>query len=601
MSVQYSESVKDQVRHLYLSRHLVSEITQKTGVPRRTIYDWIRKNDWDCLLRSENPQDGAARRLLLLIDKPKKTPSDLREIELMTKTAERWQRLSERQQTPSTKKSAEQNNPNEKSPHEPSLDTRSSKPRKPKNKKKKNDFRDLAKDEIEKPFLELCKKYQLDMYNERHHRIRQYLKSRQIGMTFEVAGEILVDALCTGQNKICLSGSKSQVDVIKDYIKLFAYDWYGVEIKGSGDKKIELVSDFGRPKIYFLSTNAATAQSYHGDVYIDEYFWIKNFSELNKVASAMATHDHLHKTYFSTPSSKSHEAYPMWSGEWFQERRRADKKPEIKFPTSKSLEKGQICPDGHFRKIITVHNAIAGGADFFNLEQLKQEYAPQEFRQLFECEFIDDTHSVFKFSELETCLTDSSRWPDVSPTSERPFLNHPVWLGYDPSRSRDGASMVVIAPPLKPGGIFRVLEKITLHNQSWQFQVETIKKLTEKYNVQFIGIDASGCGHAVFESVQAFYPRATPIIYSLETKTNLVLKAQDVITHRRIQWDAQYSDIAAGFLCIHRATTRSGQITYVADRTEKTGHADAAWAVMHALSNEHLNFRSARKSTYCFG
>ncbi len=36
--------------------------------------------------------------------------------------------------------------------------------------------------------------------------------------------------------------------------------------------------------LYFLGTNARTAQSYHGNLYLDEYFWIPKFQELRKVA-----------------------------------------------------------------------------------------------------------------------------------------------------------------------------------------------------------------------------------------------------------------------------------------------------------------------------
>jgi uncharacterized protein YjcR len=42
--------------------------------------------------------------------------------------------------------------------------------------------------------------------------------------------------------------------------------------------------------LYFLGTNARTAQSYHGNLYLDEYFWIPKFQELRKVASGMAIH-----------------------------------------------------------------------------------------------------------------------------------------------------------------------------------------------------------------------------------------------------------------------------------------------------------------------
>jgi hypothetical protein len=64
----------------------------------------------------------------------------------------------------------------------------------------------------------------------------------------------------------------------------------------------------------------------------------------------------------------------------------------------------------------------------------------------------------------------------------------------------------------------------------------------------------------------------------------LVLKAQDTIQGSRIEWDAGWSDIAQAFLTIKRGTTGSGQVTYSASRTDATGHADIAWAIMHALS-----------------
>jgi hypothetical protein len=38
--------------------------------------------------------------------------------------------------------------------------------------------------------------------------------------------------------------------------------------------------------LYFLGTNARTAQSYHGNLYLDEYFWIPKFQELRKLPPA---------------------------------------------------------------------------------------------------------------------------------------------------------------------------------------------------------------------------------------------------------------------------------------------------------------------------
>ena len=45
-------------------------------------------------------------------------------------------------------------------------------------------------------------------------------------------------------------------------------------------------------------------------------------------------------------------------------------------------------------------------------------------------------------------------------------------------------------------------------------QAESIRQLTEKYNVEYIGIDATGLGIGVFQLVRSFYPAARDIRYT---------------------------------------------------------------------------------------
>src|SRR3546814_15658062 len=69
--------------------------------------------------------------------------------------------------------------------------------------------------------------------------------------------------------------------------------------------------------LFPYTTLFRSSQGEHGDFYFDEFFWVHGFAELKKVASAMATHKIYKRTYFSTPSSVTHEAYAFWSGqEW---------------------------------------------------------------------------------------------------------------------------------------------------------------------------------------------------------------------------------------------------------------------------------------------
>ena len=124
------------------------------------------------------------------------------------------------------------------------------------------------------------------------HRIRNVLKSRQIGATYYFAREALLDALTTGRNQIFLSASKAQAHVFKQYIIEFARE-VDVELKG------DPMTLGNGACLYFLGTNARTAQSYHGNLYLDEYFWIPKFQELRKVASGMALHKKWRQTIFN--------------------------------------------------------------------------------------------------------------------------------------------------------------------------------------------------------------------------------------------------------------------------------------------------------------
>ena len=85
-----------------------------------------------------------------------------------------------------------------------------------------------------------------------------------------------------------------------------------------------------------------------------------------------------------------------------------------------------------------------------------------------------------------------------------------------------------------------------------------------------------------------FYPGATPIHYSPETKAQLVMGAQNLMRNKRLQWDAGAADLVQSFMAIKHGSTRGGQLSYVSGRRKKTGHADLAWALMNALSFEPL-------------
>lgn len=121
-----------------------------------------------------------------------------------------------------------------------------------------------------------------------------------------------------------------------------------------------------------------------------------------------------------------------------------------------------------------------------------------------------------------------------------------------------------------------------------------LKKLKQQYNVTYIGIDSTGVGLGVYENVKMFFPAVKEFVYDPNVKNILVLKAYDIISSGRLEFDAGHLDIAQSFMAIRRATTASGnRPTYEASRSEETSHADLAWAMMHALANEPLQGEAA--------
>lgn len=580
MNISNSTIISDPRRQaalLYWQGFSVRQIGEMLSQKTPTVQSWKTRDQWEAIAPISRVETSMEARLIQLVMKDVKEGKDYKEIDLLGRQIERLARVNRYNHTGSE---ADLN---------PNVANRNKGERKAPD---KNVFSDEAIGKLGDIFIETSFEYQRGWHQAGlKHRIRNILKSRQIGATFYFAREALIDALTTGRNQIFLSASKAQAHVFKNYIIDFARQ-VDVDLKGD-----PIVLPNGA-RLIFLGTNVRTAQSYTGNLYLDEYFWIPKFQELRKVASGMSLHKKWRSTYFSTPSSLAHSAYPFWSGELFN-KGRGNKADRIDLDlTHAHLSKGVLCDDGQWRQIVTVEDALSGGCNLFDLEQLQLEYSPAEYENLLMCEFVDDQASVFPFAELQGCMVDSlDEWEDFDPYLKRPFAYRPVWIGYDPSHTGDSAGCAVIAPPVVSGGKFRVLERHQWKGMDFAAQARSIEELTNRYAVEYIGIDATGIGQGVFQLVQQFFPAAREIRYSPEVKTALVLKAKDTISSGRLEYDTGHTDITASFMAIRKTMTASGnRSTYEASRSEEASHADVAWAIMHALLNEPLTAANGGQS-----
>lgn len=560
---------RKKARTLYQQGWKAADIARELQIKPATVRSWKRREGWASFSTLTRIEGFTEDRLSTLTQKENKTPHDFKEIDLLWRQLERAARIR-RFETGGTETDLN-----------PKLANRNKGPKK---QPTKNEISEEQASELKAAFFSSLFTYQKGWWTAGlEHRTRFILKSRQIGATWYFAREALIDATLTGRNQIFLSASKAQAKVFRNYIVAFA-STVGVKLQGD-----PIVLPNGA-ELIFVSTNARTAQSYHGNLYVDEVFWIPKFQELKKTAGAMASQKQWRTTYFSTPSSLTHEAYPYWTGGLYNRGRPKDEQVEINISHA-ALKSGSLCADGIWRQIVTIEDALESGCDLFDLVQLRLETSVLEFAQLYLSEFIDEENAVFGFQIMQKCMIDSlSLWKDFAPDTARPLGTRPVWIGYDPAVSGDAAGLVVIAPPLTEKGPFRILEKYQWRGMDFAVQAAKIKDLTKKYAVEYIGIDKTGVGAGVYQTVQQFFPRVRGFFYSPEVKNALVLKAYDVIAHQRLQFDAGWTDVAAAFMAIRKSLTASGKApTYSVGRSAEISHADLAWATMHALANEPLS------------
>lgn len=562
-SPDVTAEIKRKAQQMYFSGYKIAEIARQLDIAASTISSWKDREKWDDVAPVGRVELALETRLNLLIAKEEKSGADYKEIDLLGRQMERMARVK--------KYSFGDGN-------EVDLNPKLANRNKGERKKAEQNAIDQEQEELLiNGFLDGMFNYQRIWHKAKENRIRNILKSRQIGATYYFAHEAFIDALTTGHNQIFLSASKKQALQFRSYIVNYAKQTADVDLKG------ETIKLPNGAELIFLGTNSATAQSYHGNLYFDEVFWVPKFDVMRKVASGMAAQKMYRQTYFSTPTTIAHPAYAFFSGKAFNKNRAKADKVEIDI-SHENLKSGKLCADRQWKQIVTINDAMEGGCNLFNIDDLIAENSKEEFEQLFLCQFADDNTSAFKFADLQLCQVDSlEEWHDYKPFYQRPFGNREVWLGYDPAFTGDRAALVIIAPPKVEGGDYRVLHWQTFHGMDYEAQASRIKSFCDDYNVTRIVIDKTGMGSGVFQEVKKFYPMAIGLDYNADLKNEMVLKTQNLIQKRRLKFDG--NEIITSFMTVKKRITGTGKITYVSDRSEDASHGDLSWAIMNCILN----------------
>ncbi|EHK8484454.1 terminase family protein, partial [Escherichia coli] len=181
---------------LYFQGYRVARIAEMLGEKVATVHSWKKRDKWGDYGPLDQMQLTTAARYCQLIMKEHKEGKDFKEIDLLARQSERHARIGKF------------NNGGNEADLNPNVANRNKGPRR---QPEKNVFTDEQIEKLEEIFHSSMFNYQRHWWEAgKTNRIRNLLKSRQIGATFYFAREALIDALLTGRNQIFLSASKAQ-------------------------------------------------------------------------------------------------------------------------------------------------------------------------------------------------------------------------------------------------------------------------------------------------------------------------------------------------------------------------------------------------------
>lgn len=211
-------------------------------------------------------------------------------------------------------------------------------------------------------------------------RYRLVLKARQIGFSYVVGLAVLLGALA-GRPQIVVSASERQAQIILNYARAHA-------------ERLEIPLDEDTAKalkvkgtdIIAVSTNFRTAQGFAGDVWLDEFAWVRNQKLLWAAIIPSITAIGGRVTVFSTP---------FLPGSLFWE--------------MATNHKGKY---GHFRQwTYTIHDAIAQGMPLpGGLDELRMLFDSESWAMFYECQWAENGAALLSW-ELLHSLTDPALDP----------------------------------------------------------------------------------------------------------------------------------------------------------------------------------------------
>ena len=410
------------------------------------------------------------------------------------------------------------------------------------------------------------------------------LKARQIGFSFAMSFEALIEALFDQRDILIFSASEDQalelMRKIRHHLRLFKEIGFKFEEKKKeiiipiiewNGLKPRIIAPNG-PKIIVRASNPNTARGWSGSIYLDEFAFHQEARELYRAALPSITRVKGNVRIASTPNFATGMFYELWN--------REDIYPYFsrhKVTIWKALDEGLTL--NLAGKTITGKDVPRDPDKFMRFrEDLAKLLGVdlETFAREFECQFIEETGSYIPYSLIE---------PVISEETKKPYSGGPAFVGIDIARKRD---LTVLISLEQLGDVFYTRHILELRNMPFDTQKNTIRRILMNLNLAGGAIDATGLGMQLAEELSTEFPQIEPVTFSNQVKEILAVNARIAFERRSIRIP-ENSHLIEAIQAIKRTITPAGNIRFDAERSEM-GHADHFWALalaLYAASERH--------------
>jgi len=331
-------------------------------------------------------------------------------------------------------------------------------------------------------------------------RFRSVLKSRQIGFSFVIALAAVLGA-AAGRDQLVVSASEDQAHIILAYAEQHA-ERLGLAIDPEGN-----TITLGGATIRALSTNFRTVQGHAGDVWFDEFAWLRQkhqrqlWGALVPSITAVGGRVTITSTPF-LPGTLHWEIAENHQGRWSQFQR--------------------------WR--ITIHDAIAQGMPLpGGLDELRGLFDADTWAMFYLCQYAEGTDSLLSWSLLHELTV-----PDITALRTGRLRG-----GVDIGRTGHRFAVAMLGQVQDSAGAYSDRFALTHHllrkGLTFAAQRQEVLHLDRLHQVERWSIDRTGLGMQIAEELaRDLAPRVFGVHFDAGKKQRMALNLLKLAEDKRL-------------------------------------------------------------------